>query len=52
MRTSYEEGRKYYLSFHPPDYVSCLLKQNYKGLRHIPSSQGHGIPQDVWIASK
>ena len=50
-RAGFAEGRKYYLSFHPPAYVTKILQGSFQTTRHLPACPERGVPQDLWIAS-
>lgn len=49
-RADYQEGRKYYLSFHPASYVEAMLRGSFGSVLLAPAQPG--LPQDVWIAVK
>ena len=49
VRARYREGRKMYLSFHPPEWVRNVLLTNYEVLRHYPGGF-LGNEQDVWVS--
>jgi len=49
-RAGYREGRKYYLSFHPPSHVEATLRQDFRRVLRVPAQPA--LPQDVWIAFK
>ena len=49
-RTGYREGRKYYLSFHPPAHVEAMLRRDFRRVLQVPAQSA--LPQDLWIAFK
>lgn len=48
-RTQYEEGKKMYLSFHPPAWIRGSLLRDFEVLQHYPGGFS-GSEQDVWVA--
>lgn len=50
-RTNYKEGKKMYLSFHPPTWVRQSLLSEFEVIKHYPGGFS-GNEQDVWIARK
>jgi len=49
VRDKYAEGKKMYLSFHPPTWVRNTLLKDFDVLKHY-SGGFSGMEQDIWIA--
>lgn len=49
VRDKYVEGKKMFLSFHPPTWVENILLKDYEILKHYPGGFS-GLSQDVWLA--
>ena len=48
-----EEGKKFYGSFHPPEFIRNRLLKNYKILKHIPdATKTYSCNQDVWVVTR
>ena len=50
-RDGYEEGKKMFLSFHPPVWVRHSLLKRFEILQHLSGGFSGGA-QDIWIARK
>lgn len=50
-RTQVQEGKKMYLSFHPPIWVRKSLLRQFEILKHYPGGFS-GTEQDIWVARK
>lgn len=50
VREKFKEGRKFYLSFLPPEYLRTLLSELFCHVETIRA--GRDVPQDVWVAIK
>jgi hypothetical protein len=46
------EGKKYFASFHPPQFVRESLLKGRKIIAYIPQKNAGTIGQDVWICRK
>ncbi len=47
-RKHYQEGKKMYLSFHPPQWLHKTLLKDFEILQHYPGGFSGG-EQDVWV---
>jgi hypothetical protein len=50
-RAHASEGRKHYLSFHPPAAVRRWLEPCFSEVRHL-ASPANDVQQDVWVATR
>lgn len=52
VHAGFAEGRKRYLSFHPPRFVARLLGQHFEQFAQLPPPARTDFPQDLWCARR
>ena len=50
MRENYQEGLKYFLTFHPPKTMRFMLAQAGFTEENGQPHENFGVLQDVWVA--
>jgi SAM-dependent methyltransferase len=52
VHAGFAEGRKRYLSFHPPRFVARLLGRHFEQVTSLSPPAGTDCPQDLWCACR
>ncbi len=47
-----KEGKKFFLSYQPPEFVKKKLLKNYFIIKHISNPIEYQLDQEVWVAKK
>ena len=52
VRDQINEGRRGYVTFHPPQFLRSELFKGFNILKHIDNGQAGSIKQDIWVIQK
>jgi len=52
IRGQIEEGKKYFLAYHPPAFIRRKLLKDYVVIKHIENPAAYQSEQDVWVVKK
>ncbi len=52
IKDQIKEGKKYFLAYHPPQFIKTKLLKDYVVIKHVNNPAPYQMEQEVWVAKK